>query len=170
MSEPHQMYVLAPGGVPAEQAVRAVHRAIADAGGELHEESLMLLNDVGADDDREFEEVGDPEEALARVIAWPTLGGLTYDLPDGAVLVSFEGGDGLVRCVILETPETIGDLDPEAIERYRRLGSRLHEELSAVRTVMGWGLSAQGREWRTELARAADGDRSGSFELLDLQR
>jgi hypothetical protein len=168
VSEPHQMYVLIPAGVAADRAVATVHRVLLDEGATIREDEDMLLNDLDENDDREFEPIGDPEQALERLVAWPTLGSIVYSLPGSADLVSFEGRDGMVRAVILDTPATINVLAPEAVERYRRIGNRLHNELSATRTVMGWGLSAQGRRWDSELERAAAGDTSGSFELRDL--
>jgi len=167
MSEPYELYVLGTD-VPADRAVRVVDDAIGASGGGLEDDAMLLLNDVG-DEEQDFEPAGGREEALGRVAAWPTLGMLLYEMPEGSVSVSFKGSPNRVDAVALATPETLSDLPPESIERWQALGRRLHSGLAAERTIMGWGLKANGHGWKRELERARSGDWRETFELLDLR-
>jgi hypothetical protein len=168
VSEPYELYVLGTDA-RADRAVRVVDTAIAAAGGGLEEDAMLLLNDIGDDDEHDFEPAGKPEEALARVASWPTLGMLLYEMPEGAVSVAFKGSPDRVDAVALATPETLSDLPDESIERWQALGRRLHAELGAARTIMGWGLKAGGHGWKRELDSARSGDWGDTFELLDLR-
>ena len=95
MSEPYQLAALQPDGLPPRDAVHRVHRLLARWGIEVADDSLLYLHDT-ADAEPEVESVSDPDEALRRIVEWPTLGTLDYGGPEGIVTVSYlrETGSG----------------------------------------------------------------------------
>lgn len=168
MSEPYQIAVVVPDGLPAGTGIRRCHRILADEGIELAEDSLLALHDTGTEEP-DPEPVGDGAAALDRLIGWPTLGTLDYAGPEGIVTVSYLGGAGVLRGVLVSAQERAVDRTG-AVPRYQRLAARLHRELGASRTVMAWGLQRGGFDLDEEIDRLRAGRFSGEYALADLRR
>ncbi len=170
MSEPYQIAIVIPDGLPAEIAIRRCHRVLGEEGIRVAADSLLLLGDTGAAEP-DPEPVPDEASALRRLIAWPTLGSIDYAGPEGMVCVSYHGppGQSLLTCVVVSAQQRAFE-QTDALPRYRLLAARLHQELGARRTVMEWGLEMmQGLSPVEEIARLRLGRFDGAYSLLDLR-
>jgi hypothetical protein len=172
MADHQQLVVLFPAGRPAREAVRIVDAAVTEAGGAMEEHCDLLLEATDEVPDPPAEPVDDPAAALDRVAAWPTYGSVAYWMPEAMVDVFFHGiphGETL-QAVVVSVPEGAYDRGGrETRERYHALGRRLHGELGAVRTVMGWGLLGHGLRLGKEIERLARGEFAGAYPDLDLR-
>ena len=95
-------------------------------------DSVLALHDT-ADNEPEVESVSDADEALRRIVEWPTLGTLDYGGPEGIVTVSYLGGpapNGLQVVMISAQERSVDRTD--SVSRYQRLGAALHDELRAL--------------------------------------
>jgi len=170
MSEPYQLACLITHDLPAEQGIRRCHRILGEEGISISDDSLIALHDTDIEEP-EPEIITNEEFALQRLISWPTLGSIDYSGPEGMVTVSYFGppGQGLLTCVLVSALERAVDRT-NALPRYRHLGSRLHTELTAQRTIMEWGLEMRGFSYLAEIERLLSGDFDGEYPLLDLRR
>jgi hypothetical protein len=170
VSEPYQLAALQPDGLPPRDAVPRVHRLLEGWSIQVADDSLLSLHDT-ADQEPEVEPVSDADEALSRIVEWPTLGTLDYGGPEGIVTVSYLGGPDPIglQAVLISAQERSVDRT-DSVSRYQRLGAALHEELPARRTIMRWGLEMHGFRWQDEIERLRRGDIEASYPLLDLRR
>ena len=169
MSEPYQLAALQPDALPPVEAIPRVHKLLADFGIRVAEDSLLYLHDT-EDLETEVEPISDADEALRRIIEWPTLGTLDYGGAEGIVTVSYLGDatSGGLEAVLVSAQERSVDRT-NSVPRYQWLGQALHETLPARRTIMQWGLVMHGFRWRDEIDRLRRSEYAGSYPLLDLR-
>lgn len=172
MSEPYQIFVLIPDGFSCRYAVFKVNNIVLALGGEIDvNNSLLILNDVG---DEEFEPyyVDSSEKALETLSKWLTYGSVVYFMPH-ATTVTYLGEfvNRLINAIavsILEGVLSRGEPDMEYL--YKKLAQHIHDDFSAKRTIMDWGIEYQGFDWREEITRLRNGVFEGSFSMIDIKR
>lgn len=170
MSEAYETVAVQPDGLAPRDAILRVHKLLDRWDIRIIEDSLLVLHGTN-DRDPEVVPISDPNDALERVIQWPTLGTIDYGGPEAFVAVSFLGDSGplgLQGVLIAAQQRSVDQSD--GLPRYRKLSIDLHKSLPARRTVMEWGLEAQGFRWEDEVRRLCEGKFEGVYPLLDLQR
>ncbi|MDQ7810266.1 hypothetical protein Q5425_41635 [Amycolatopsis sp. A133] len=169
MSEPYQIAFVFPRGLPRESGVHRCHRLLHEHEIRLAEDSLLYLNDTDTEEP-EPEPVTDEDSTLRKLVHWPTLGSLDYAGPEGLVTVSFSDSreQGPVSCITISALGRAVDRT-NSLPRYRQLGTDLHQQLAATRTVMDWGLEMRGFSCAEEVDRLRSGRFEGTYSLLDLR-
>jgi hypothetical protein len=157
--------------MPAREAIRKTHRILKEMGGEWDEETSLFF-DTPPEGTPESVPVTNEEEALDKLTTVPGLVAVDYVMPEGTADVYYEkspGGDSVQAVVITIGRNMFDRGGAETIKRYADIAARLHEELGAARTVMGWGLRYQGFRWSEELERLERGQYVNSYEIADLR-
>jgi hypothetical protein len=171
MSEPYQIFVLIPEGLPAAKVVHSTNEVLKSLNGELDEDSVLFLNET-VSEEVEPELVTNSSTALDKLANWPTLGSIAYTMSEGLVNISFEGlpNTGLVEAILISVPEKAFERGgQESKNRYIALAYQLHERFKAKRTIMDWGLEFKGVDWKEEIDRLGRGEFVGNYILVDLR-
>ena len=171
MSEPYQIFVLIPEGLPAKDVVYGTHEVFEKMGGSLDEDSVLYLN-ATTTEEPEPESITDPLKALDTLATWPTLGSIDYAMPEGMTNVSYEGPpySYMVQAIIISMLEKAFERGgEESKNRYINLARELHERFHAKRTIMDWGLQYKGVRWREEINRLQKGEFKGKYAFVDLR-
>lgn len=171
MSGTYELFVLQQRPLRADRGLWTAHDTMLANGAELNDECVYIL-DLGDEvEDADPEPVTDAGETLTAIASAPGLGLIQYDFEgvfiDTTYLTVVRDGtmDGVVLSIGQLTFERQGA--PFAA-KVLGLGRALHEALGGVRTIMDWGLTDRGFDWREELARVRTGQHTGSYTLLDL--
>ncbi|MGB1250917.1 MAG: hypothetical protein ACPG8W_09915 [Candidatus Promineifilaceae bacterium] len=170
MSEPYQLFVLIPEGLLAQSGVRATHTIILDAGGVIDEDSTLVLNNSDEKQDMLPTFIVEEDTALDKLSMWPTLGSISYSMPEGMATVSYLStlANGHIYAIEISVLPRAFERSCSASNWYCALGTRLHNTLRAKRTIFGWGLDYKGFDWDKELSRLNNSDYFGTYSLLDL--
>ncbi len=171
MSEPYQIFTFVKDGMPPDEMISTVDEIVRAAGGVIDEDCLLTLADT-KNEEPDPEPVEDAAEALARLRAWPTLGTISYSMPESVINVTFRKGedeDGVHFCKVSLLQSAIDQGDDEVKARYVQLARELFERLRATRVIFDWGLEYKGLDWQQELSRLQRGDVQGTFDH-DLRR
>jgi hypothetical protein len=171
MSEPYQIFAFVKDGMIADEMISTVDEVVRAAGGVIDDDCLLTLAD-SKDEEPDPEPVDNAAEALARLRAWPTLGTISYSMPESVINVTFrklEDEDRVHFCKLSVLQSAIEEGGAEVKARYAELARQLFERLSAVRVIFDWGLEYKGIDWQQELSRLQHGNAQGSFDV-DLRR
>ena len=171
MSEPYQIFVFAKEDMAPDAMISTVDEVMRAGGGVIDEDCLLTLADT-QDQEADPEPIEDASEALARLRAWPTLGTISYSMPESVINVTFrmredEDRAHFCKVSILQSAFEAGGEEVKA--RYAKIAGELFERLRATRVIFDWGLEYKGIEWQVELARLQRGDIQGTFDV-DLRR
>lgn len=172
MSEPYQLIVLIPEGKDPNETVYITHEILQKEGGEVDAgDSHLFLNDTEVEEP-EPETVADSVYVLNRLVNWPTLGSITYGMPEGMTTVSYLCQPNINRVQAVKIsllPRAFERGGDESLSRYKRIASKLHVKLGATRTIMDWGITFKGFDWMEEINRLQKHNFVGSYELVDLR-
>jgi hypothetical protein len=170
MSGTYELFVLQRQPLPADRALRTAHETMVAHGAELTDECVYIL-ELADDEDSDPEPVTDVDAALGAMASTPGLGLIQYDFAGVYLDTSFLSAalDGTMDGVELSVGQLTFERQGDAFAaKLLELGRALHEALGGARTVMDWGLTDHGFDWRDELGRVRAGQYSGSFALLDV--
>jgi hypothetical protein len=167
MSEPYQIFAFVKDGMAPDEMISTVDRVLRASGGRIEEDCFLILADTKSQAP-DPEPIEDANEALARLRAWPTLGSISYVMPESVIDVTFrkdEGADRVHFCEVSILELAVDEGGEEVKGRYLRVARELFERLHATRVIFDWGLDYKGLDWQKELARLQRSDFQGTFEL-----
>lgn len=173
MSEPYQIFVLIPEGIPQRIAVYKTHEIVISMDGEIHaDDSLLILNDI---EDQEFEPyyIEDVDQALESLAGWKTSGSIVYFIPGATTFTYLSAlSDGNIQSIKISILESsfLKIEKSSANNTYKDLAAVLHREFAAKRTIMNWGIEYQGFDWQEEIERLKMDCFDRSYSLVDLHR
>ena len=127
--------------------------------------SLVILNDF---EDRgvEPEEVGSEEKAVSRITAWPTFGGIEYEL-DGQKITVFAFGilPRLVDAITISANATPHMTNAAFRGVFDALVMDIHVALEAARTICDYEVLSPNSVWVHELERVRNRVYEGTYAL-----
>lgn len=165
---PYQIISLYKFGRNSAFLINSIHQIIIENGGELNSDCLLLLNDVN-EEEFEPEDISSQAESLERLSNWPSLGSITYEMPEGEVTITYEGSNQLIFAVIISIPNSILEKGKNnSWNRYLNIAREIHYSVNADRTIFDWGLIENGFKWNEELKRLNEGIISGNYKYLNL--
>jgi hypothetical protein len=154
-------------GISADEMISTVDQVVRAAGGAIDDDCLLTLADT-KDEEPDPEPIEDAAEALTRLRACPTLGTISYSMPESVINVTFrkrENEERVYFCKvsILQSSIESGGDDVKGV--YKGMAQDLYQRLSATRVMFDWGIEYKGLDWQQELARLQHGEVVGSFDL-----
>jgi hypothetical protein len=167
MSEPYQIFAFVKDGMPPDQMIATVDDVLRASGAKIDEDCLLILAET-TNEEPDPEPIEDAAEALERLRDWPTLGSISYSMPESVINVTFRKSEAekrvhFCKVSILDSAfETGGD---GVKERYFGVARQLFEQLHATRVIFDWGLEYKGFDWQEELARLQRDEFAGTFKL-----
>jgi hypothetical protein len=171
VSESYNLYSIFPAGVSRAEAVRGAHEILMGLGGEVDSDASISLHSPDLPD-AEMVPIENVGQDLQKLIQWPHLAGLDYvfaGLTTDVYYCPCPSQDMVCAIAVVVRSTMFDNAGPAAKDAFLKLGQALHEKFAAVRTIMGWGLDAQGFDLAKETERLRQGQFIGGYELLDLR-
>ena len=173
MSAFFEIFIIIPEGMVAEAAIMNTHTVLTEHGSTIDDDSLLILHETEREEP-EPRDVVDPITDLKLIANWPTYGYMRYFSPVMPFGVSFTGVayERIINCIEIGLHDGIyNESRPRSEGFFYSLAKRLHIELNAKRTLMGWDLTHQsGFHSEDEIERLKKGQIEGHYEMLDIIR
>jgi hypothetical protein len=149
----------------ADDLVIILRRILTNHNMTISQDTAVIFNDFN-DEEKEPEWISSEEDALSRILAWPALGGTSYNFA-GQKLSIFLYGSTKHYVDVLATSIMATEYlaDPKIKSAYDALVSDLHLRLGAVRTISDYELLSPNSLWREELYRVRAGRLEGKYAI-----
>lgn len=170
MSEQYQIFVLLPDGISGEKAIYDTHLILEQMGGDLDEDSILMLNET-PDDSPEPEYITDADNALATLAQWQTGGAIAYSMPEFMITVAYKSfpDTNLIQAIKISMMERAFERGGDDTKnKYVNLAHKLHDNFQAKRTIMDWGIEYKGFSWDEEINRLKKDELIGEY-LVDIR-
>ena len=127
--------------------------------------TAVIFNDFN-DEEKEPEWISPEEDALSRILAWPALGGTSYNFA-GQKLSIFLYGLTKQYVDVLATSIMATEYleDPKIKNAYDTLVKDIHLRLGAIRTISDYELLSPNSLWREELYRVRASRLEGKYAI-----
>jgi hypothetical protein len=165
MSEKIQSFTILSKPLDSKEIVYRLDAILKEFGGQVDDDSVLILNDV-EQLEIDVEVISDVQEAFTKLINWPTLGGISYAMPEGMMEAWFWGSPIGVHTVQLSILDNVYNHSTNEVKKkYNDLIKVIHSEFNGKRTIVDWGIEAAGFILEEELERLKMNLFMGEYEI-----